>query len=100
MSGNLAAAWHLGNLYGPNNTKEFKTKFKIDLLKSFQFYKEAADRGYVSAFYNVIEYFEEGVGVKKNIQKAIEYLKICAQLDVTWCQYNLAHKFYYGEHTF
>ena len=61
----------------------------VDLKKSFQLYKKAAENGNSYAFSDLGLFYKEGIYVQKNIKKAIEYYLIAADKGDSFALFNL-----------
>ena len=61
----------------------------IDLNKSFQLYKKAAESGNSNALADIGLFYSKGIHVKKNINKAIENYLIAADKGNSFALYNL-----------
>ena len=59
--------------------------------------KRAADGGEISAFAQLGFYYREGIGTKKDIQKAVKYLKMAIEENVPDGYYWMAEIYEYGE---
>ncbi len=68
---------------------------KDDVLR-FNDIKTAADNNVVFAIYLLAQYYEQGVGVDKDINKAIELYINCAEFNISSAMYKLGCIYYYG----
>lgn len=74
------AQYKLGSLY-------FKSKHPDAAANAFQFFKKSAKQGFTDAAYMLACCYHEGVGIRKNYQRAIKWY-ITAVNDVTYDIWN------------
>jgi TPR repeat protein len=63
----------------------------VDLCKSFEWYRRAADAGIVEAQLNVATFYSDGKGVDVDPRAAFEWYRRAAEAGHVGAQYNLAH---------
>ena len=82
---------HVGNFFNKGEI------FDENKAEAFRWYKKAAEQGYAYSIYGIAIFYERGEGgVKKSIEKAIDWLIIGAKKNDAWSQYLLGKYYFSG----
>ena len=92
--GDPKAQYFLGNLYYWGDEKYNFVKSDND--KAAYWWCEAANQGYTRAYNNVGIAYQDGIGVKVDMYKAIKYLKMGAEAGEAYAQRNYGDLFLEG----
>lgn len=98
-SGNPYALYEIGLAHkiGSLHRTEFKNnKYTVNSRLSFEYFEKAADKGIVSAKYNMYCFLKDGIGCKKDLRKSFWYLESAAEDGLAIAQMDLAFKFLVG----
>jgi len=76
--------------------KNYRVSFNSDAEKAAYWWNEAAQQGYVNAYNNLGIAYLDGMGVKKDLRKAVEYLKKGAEAGEDLAQKNYGDLFIEG----
>jgi TPR repeat protein len=78
QEGDPKSQWLVGNLYHYNVTPKV-AGFSQDTMKTFEWYRKAAEQGYPAAQSTLGTMYNNGEGVAKNKKKAIELYRLAAE---------------------
>ena len=93
-SGNSRCQFVLGQMY--YWTENYNVSFSSNGEKAAYWWNEAAQQGYVNAYNNIGIAYLDGMGVKKDLKKAVEYLKKGAEAGEDLAQKNYGDLFVEG----